>query len=1046
MKKLLSVFMLAFLAHGLSAQDVWRVSGVVTDAEDPLGLPGVSVFVQGSTVGTATDMDGKYSLSIPKGKSLTFSYMGYKTQTIAVKGNEEIDVVMTIDALLLNEVVAIGYGTMKKSDLTGAISSIKGDALKRTPASNLTQALQGRAAGVTVNANSGQPGAAATVRIRGIGTLNNNDPIYVVDGIIVSDISFLNANDIESTEILKDASASAIYGSRGANGVVLITTKRGRDKEGKISFDSYIGIQNRWRKLDLMKSKEFARTLVEMNEVQSEINFFNNRGLQPWLQSYRLGTSAYYPTVKSATNPTGFDYANQETDWQDEVFVANAPIQSYNLSFNGGDDKRQYALSAGYFDQKGTIIGSYYKRLTLRANSSYQIRKWLNIGETMTYMTSTARNAPMNNGSSGASVLTAALAMAPWDPTHYPVGSVNSKGEDIGGRPAAASNFKNVVNPFSMVETSHPMDYTDRLVGDVHLTLTPIEGLSIRSAMSLDYSLLRNRSFSEKYEYSSYDKRDKNFISSSFSRYSSFIVENTATYAKTIDKHSFSLMAGQTTEEWNYYNLGLSGSSILNPVESNWYVSQATADFPVKPGDGVDRTRMLSFLGRLYYNYADRYLLTVNFRADGSSKFPENTWSYFPSAALGWRISEENFMKNTSFLDNLKLRLGWGQLGNQASVGSSDFNQTINTALYFSSYILGQGSPTMVNGSIVDGQEPAQGASVNTWVNVGGKWEVSEQWNAALDWAVLHNKLSGTIDFFRRDTKEMFLPIPTPAYAGNLFPPKANVGTVRNDGVEITVDYQHTIDKVSFSVGGNLSFIQNELIARNGGDRVYGDRVINDKGLSLFTYYGYEYLGMFKTDQEIADYLYGTTPGMYQVGDAKYKDVNHDGKINDDDRLSLGNPFPWLTYGVNLSAGYLGFDFSMFLQGIYGNEVYNAQRHQLEGPGNETVMSTDMRNCWTASNPNGAIPNPRNAVNFYTSSRFVENGAYLRLKNMQLGYTLPEKLTKRVSIDRLRLYVSASNVFTLTDYKGFDPEVGSGVDYGNYPQARTFMFGVNVDF
>ncbi len=1052
---LLTLFLLVFSAS-LSAQNLLSISGHVVDDNNEPAI-GVSVLIQGTSKGTTTDINGDYSLQSTSNALLTFSFSGLKEVSEPVNGRTRIDVAMSADINQLDEVVVVGYGVMKKSDVTGAVSSIKADALQKTPASSITQALQGRAAGVTVNANSGQPGAAATIRIRGIGTLNNSDPIFVVDGIIVNDIAFLSSNDIESTEILKDASAAAIYGSRGANGVVLITTKKGKEKEGKISFDAYVGVQNRWRKLDVMKSHEFAQTMINFNDVRSEINAYNggvtgtNKGFNYWLSAYRLGTSPYYPVIydnwhSSIKNPNGFDYSSQETDWQDEVFVSNAVVQSYSLSFNGGNDKQKYALSASYYDQDGTVIGSYYQRFTLRANTSYQIRKWLNVGENITYMTSTQRMAMNNSGSAGASILTAALAMAPWDPTHYPTGSVNSLGEDLSGRPAAASNFKNVTNPFSMVETSHPNDYTDRVVGDVYMDLTPFKGFTLRSSASLDLSNPRSRTFNDKYEYSSYDKRDKNFLTSSLSRYSTFMVQNIATYMNSIGKHSFSVMAGQTTEEWNYYSLGNSGASILNPVESNWYLSQTTEDNTNPAGDNVDRTRMFSLLGRAHYTYDDRYMLTVNFRADASSKFPEHMWGYFPSAAVGWVISKESFMKDIHFLDNLKIRVGWGQLGNQSSVGSGDFLQTINSGMYFSSYVLGQGTAAQSGGSVVDGQSAALGASVNTWVNSGGKWEITEQWNAAVDFSFFSRKLSGTVDFFRRDTKEMFLYTSAPAYTGNLFSPKANVGTVRNDGVEISLEHQNNFNKFYFTVGGNMSFIKNNLVALNGGDAVYGDRVISTQGMALFSYYGYEYLGLFGSNEEVAQYLHSTPTGTYSMGDAKYRDVNGDGKINDDDRVNLGNPFPWLTYGINLSGEYRGFDMQVFFQGVYGNKLYNAQREKLEGPGNESVMSTAMRNAWTPSTPNGNIPNPRNAVNFYTSSRFVEDGSYFRLKNIQLGYTIPKELTQRAKIDRLRVYVSANNLLTFTNYTGYDPEVGSGVDYGNYPQSLTVSFGCNIDF
>ncbi|MDR0762960.1 MAG: TonB-dependent receptor [Bacteroidales bacterium] len=1046
MRKYLFAFLTVILVLiQTQAQAQKNVTGTVTGVEDNDPIAGVQVIVQGSQpmVYTITDGNGTFSINVPQGyDNLTFNALGRNSKTIAVGNATNINVQLSAGSQSLDAVVVVGYGTMKKSDVTGAVASVKGADLQKAPAGNLTQALQGRVAGVTVNANSGQPGSEATVRIRGIGTLNNSSPVYVVDGIIVSDISFINANDIESSEVLKDASAAAIYGSRGANGVIIITTKKGGQQKGKISVDAYAGIQSRWKKLDVMGRDEFAKTLVMLADVPSEMAIFNDgKGFSRWLKTYRLGTSSPY-------YPTNFDYSKQETDWQDEVFRQNAPIQSYNLSFEGGDETKQYALSAGYFDQQGTIIGSYYKRLTVRANTSYKIRKWLTVGENMTYMTSTYRNAPNNSGSAGASILTAALAMAPWDPTHYPEGSVNNSGEDIGLRPSAASNFKNVTNPFSTVEMNHPMDYSDRVVGDVYLDLSPIKGLSIRSSVSLDFALNRSRSFGDAYEFSTYDKRNENFLSSSLSRYYTLTNQNIITYSRTIKEHSFSAMVGHTAEEYNYYYIGNSGSTILVPTPENWYLSQTTDNNTNPAGDGVDRTRMISFLGRLHYSYDNRYLVTVNFRADGSSKFPEHRWGYFPSAAVGWRISQEKFMKDVKGLDELKLRLGWGQLGNQSSVGSSDFMQGINSGMYFSSYILGQSGASMqTNGSVDDGQSAAQGASVNTWVNQNGKWEVTEQWNVAVDWGVLHNRLSGTVDMFRRTTKEMFLFVSAPSYTGNLFSPKANVGTVRNDGIELSLQWQDSKNKFNYSIGGNVSFIKNRLDALNGGYPVYGDRVISDVGLGLYTYYGYEYLGMYSTDDEAAEHLYATTAGTYRAGDAKYRDLNNDGKItNEDDRTELGNPFPWLTYGINASVDFWGFDLQLFLQGVYGNELYNAQRETLEGTGNATVMSTSMRNVWTPSNPDGTIPNPRNAVNFYTSSRFIESGAYLRLKNLQIGYTLPQNITQKAFISRFRIYFSASNLFTITKYSGYDPEVGSGVDYGNYPQARTFLFGINLDF
>ena len=591
------------------------IGGTVISEEDDLPLIGVMVVVEGNNKqATITDFDGNYSIDAPSDGKLVFSYIGYTTQTVEIKGQSKIDVKMANDALMLDEVVAIGYGSIKKSDLTGAVSSIKADQLQKTPASGIDQALQGRAAGVTVNANSGQPGAAAEVRIRGIGTIGDSSPIYVVDGLIVADISFLSPNDIESTEILKDASSSAIYGSRGANGVVLVTTRKGKEGKTKVSFNSYIGIQNSWNKLDLMKSSEFAETIVNLNNVASEMNYYKNNGFNKWLYAYRLGKSPYYPSVISDSNPTGLDYSQIETDWQDKVFKKNALIQNHHISVEGGNEKSRYAISASYFNQDGTIMGSDYERLSLRANSTIKVKSWLTIGENISFMTSTGRNAMNNNSSPGASILSAALAMAPWDPTHYPAGSTNLEGKDLSGEISASSNFRNVVNPFSMVANSHPENITERWVGDVFLELTPIKNIKFRSAISLDLTNNRNKLFKNVHDHSTYDRADKNYLSSDMARYSTVLWENILTYNKTISKHDFTIMGGQTVEEYNRYSMGGSGASILNPSKNNWYLSQTTEDKTFN--DGASRTRMFSLLGRLHYSFDSRYLATFSFRAD----------------------------------------------------------------------------------------------------------------------------------------------------------------------------------------------------------------------------------------------------------------------------------------------------------------------------------------------------------------------------------------------------------------------------------------------
>lgn len=1063
MNRLLTLLAICmFGIQALAAQETYTVTGKVIGADDNLPVIGANIFIKGTTKGTITNSQGEFSMSVPPNSTIVVSMIGYESyEQLITSDNTDLTITLETDAYDLEEVVAIGYATMKKSDLTGAVASVRSEDLQETPAAGIDQALQGKAAGVTVNANSGQPGEAAVVRIRGIGTVNNSAPIYVVDGMIVDDISFLSPNDIESMEILKDASSTAIYGSRGANGVILVTTKKGVKGEAKITFNASTGFQNRWNKLDLMKRDEFAETLLKINPKASSIAKYQQDGFNAWMVD-NIGSSPYYPILKTESNPYGMDYANTETDWQDEVFRKNAMIQDYYLSVSGGNEKNSYVLSTSYFNQDGTILGSNYERLTLRVNTSMQVNDWLKIGENLSFVNAIGRNAMHNNSSPGASILSAAIAMAPWDPTHYPEGSINVNGKDLGGQISAASNFKNVVNPFSMVEHNHPENKTERWVGDIFLELTPIKNFKWRSALSMDLSNNRDRFFGDKYQYSDYDKRAKNFLSRGMQHNRTLIAENIASYNVNKGDHSLSLMAGQTVEQWNNYGMSGAGAMILNPVMSNWYLSMTT-DEKTESTDNVGRTRMFSLLGRLHYSFAEKYLVTLNFRADGSSKFPENVWGYFPSAALAWRISEESFMENLSSLDFLKIRFGWGQIGNDKIASNSFVTTMFETNNVFVGYPLGAT------------QELVNGAAVLTYANKGGKWETTEQLNAGIDFRIklADGLLDGNIDGFIRDTKEMLLTVKAPAQAGNRFDPLSNVGTVRNQGIETVLGYRKRFGQLSFSLNGNASFIKNELTALNGGSPVYGDRTLSDEGLALYTLWGYKYEGVYQSDQEALDHLWAYSEDEIgaHAGDARYSDLSGpegvpDGKIDDYDKTDIGNPFPWLTYGLNIGADYRNFDLKVFFQGVYGNELYNAVRHRTEGAGNDATLSTTMRDVWVdysdaikssmetygidwtnLINTDGTIPNPTgNPMNRETSDRLVESGAYFRLKNIQVGYTLPKAITQRAGLNRLRVYISGSNLLTLTKYTGYDPEVGSGIDYGNYPQARTVTMGINMDF
>ena len=1063
-KQLFLLSVMALCAIGLQAQAL-TVTGVVMAQDEPDPVIGANVTVKGTTTGTITDFDGNFTIQANAGDVLQVSFMGYKAQDVKVTNAGPLRITLVPDNVQLQEVVAVGYGTMKKSDLTGSVASVSADQLLKAPVSGLDQALQGRAAGVTVTSNSGQPGEGATIRIRGIGSaLAGNDPLYVVDGVITGDIKWLSPSDIKSMEILKDASAAAIYGSRGANGVILITTKSGTEGKVNITFDAYWGFQNRWKKMDVLKSQDFAETELRIGAMRNgaeEIAYYQQKGFTPWLNMYKLGNADI--TKINEYYPINFNYAAQETDWQDAVFRPNAFMHSYNLAFDGGSERGHYALSASYFGQEGTIIGSNYNRFTLRLNTDYKVREWLKIGEHFSLVSHYGRNAMNNSSSAGASMITAALAMAPWDPVYYPQGSVNKNGKDISGYYSAGSNFRNVTNPYQMAYNNEPMNRTERAIGDVFFDIMPVKGLTIHAAISADYGVVRNRSFTYPNIYTSYNASDLNYLSSSMERSLTLLEEATVTYAREINKHNFSVMVGQTWSEFNTYSIGGSGAQILNPIPSNWYLSNTT-EKQTYASDGVARTRRLSFLGRAFYNYDSRYMVTVNFRADASSKFTKNPWGFFPSAAVAWRLSEEPFMRDLEldWLDNIKFRAGFGQVGNDG-VGAAAFQYTMFSAEnVFVSYPFGPNQNA-------DPAIATNGAAVLRLVDAGGKWETNQQWDAGIDFSFWNGKLAGTVDYFRRDTKDALLYVNAPAQVGNMHAPVRNVGNIRNEGVEVSLSHDNTAGKFHYNIGANVSFLHNELTKLNGGSPLWGDRTKTDQGMALNSFWGYQYEGIYQSDEEALEHLYSYTAETIGVhaGDARYKDVNGDGKLNEDDKMVIGNPFPKVTYGLNFGCDFYGVDVQLFFQGVAGNKIYNAQRQMLESDGSGYALASYMKNdVWVGYTPavqnaminagvnpyelenrNGTIPNPLGSpTNTENSTRFIEDGSYLRLKNLQIGYTLPLSVTQKFRCSRLRFYATASNLFTITGYKGYDPEVGGGVDYGNYPQSRTFTFGLNATF
>lgn len=1025
MKKYLILnLLLLTMFHSVLAQNR-KVAGTVTSADGGSPLIGVNIIVKGTTKGIITDVDGKFAIAVPTGSTLVFKYIGYTSREFTIHADTLINLVMQPETQKMDEVVVIGYGTVKKSDVTGSLVSVSSDEISRSPVSGIDQALQGLAAGVTVTANSGQPGSGVTVRIRGIGTVNNSDPLYVVDGVALSNINFLSPNDIKSIEILKDASATAIYGSRGANGVILITTiKGGAASKMHVVLDMYTGVQNRWKKLDLMNRQQYAKF----------------KGYDPADPTYSSFSDWVYRKFNLATNPyipTDINYENYNTDWQDVVFQRNAKISNLHFSVDGGTENNNYVMSFGYFDQDGIIISSKYKRINFRINSSHKLSDYFRVGENLALTNSKSRGVATNN--ENYSVLNSAISLAPWDPPRYPDGRIT---------PSSTTNLK---NPLSMVEMENPKNNWNRLVGDVFIEITPLKGLTFKSDYGIDLSYGDASNFKPKYFISANDNMPNNFIERSYQKYFMWQSENTLTYHNTFfEKHDLTLLAGMTAQDGTGDYLGGSKTDIPNESPNLWYLDAATKNPTV--GGSAWEWSMLSYLGRIQYSYNNRYLLTFNIRRDGSSRFgTNNRWGTFPSLALGWKISEEEFFKPLkSTINSLKLRAGWGRIGNQ-EIGNYAFTTMVNSGITFVSYVLG------------NPQALATGAAPLSIANEDLKWETTEQTNLGLDFSLFTGKLSASVDYYIKDTKDMLVAVPVPGDVGLRYYPMVNAGSIRNRGVEVTAGYKIKLGELFIDLGGNMATVHNEVLSLGGGEDIYaapffGENLTRTRvGDPVASLYGYQVAGIFQDNYDVQEFVNSAGQQVIQgagskPGDLKFVNQNDDNKIDANDKVNLGSPFPKLTYGFNTALNWKGFDFQVFFQGVYGNKIFNCDKYFTEGTG-YTNLGAEMVNAWHGKGTSNTLPSPEgSATNLWASSRYVEDGSYLRLKNLQLGYTLNDNLTKKIGISSWRLYLSATNLLTFTKYTGFDPEIGitngldMGIDRGTYPQARVFTIGTSLNF
>ena len=1059
MKKLLSVlFLLSFTLASVYAQDI-QVKGTVVSGSDDFPLPGVNVVVKGTTQGVITDLDGNFMISVPSDAVLTFTYIGFKTQEVAVNGKTTLNVVLDEDTETLEEVVVVGYGVQKKSVVTASIAKVSADDLENKAPVRMDNALKGLAAGVDVTSSSGQPGASPRVRIRGIGTINNSDPLYIVDGMPISGgLDFVNPNDIESIEVMKDAASGAIYGARAANGVILVTTKKGKLGKTSINYNFSYGWQSAWKRREVTSATDYA---ILQNEK------YMNGGQAP------LYADPYNLTDINGNPVTGFG-----TDWQDAVFNDGAPVVNHDVTISGATEKVNYYLSLGYYSQDGFVGGNYgqsnYDRLTLRSNTSYNLidaskeRSFLNkldLSVNVAYMRT--HSTGVSENSEFGSILGSALYLSPILPITVSgatademVNYYESQGFDLprdpNGNaytvPSYFGSYNEMNNPLAMMTLNPQKNFSHKFVPKFSIDLQLWDNLKYHFSYSADMSFWGYDAATVSKHYLS-GNNNATHTSASANRQQNVTwqIENTLTYDKTFGKHTVGVVLGQSALKYKGDQVGGSRWNLVNPNKpsidyATGSVIDGVAQFSVYGAPFVEHT-MASMFGRLSYNYDERYMVQATVRRDGSSRFgPNNKYGIFPSFSAGWNVMNESFMEDTrDWLSNLKIRFSWGKNGND---NIDDFGYTSLTAM---------------GNNVLFGKDAIKwnGSKASRLSNPDLRWEESEQTDIGIDLGFFNGALTASIDYYIKKTNGMIIEMPIPSYVGET-KPLGNVGDMENKGVEFELGYKWNIGDAHFSVKGNATYLKNTLknlgndtgyIDLDGIQGLSGGGTRGSNGQPFPYFFGYKTDGVFQNVAEVQAYV--NKDGNLIMpdavpGDVRFVDVNGDGQITADDRTNIGNGTPDWTYGLNLNADWRGFDFNIFFQGVAGNEVFDGTFRSDVSSGNYPSW---MLGRWTGEGTSNKYPRLAlgDDTNWQVSDLYVCDGSYFRLKNITLGYTLPQNLTRKVCIERLRVYVQAENLATWTKYWGFDPEISSGatslgVDRGIYPQARTFTIGANISF
>ncbi|MGM9780048.1 MAG: SusC/RagA family TonB-linked outer membrane protein [Prevotella sp.] len=1030
-----------FGTAGLSAKNI---TGVVKSATDNEPLIGVTVKLAGASSGTVTDVNGKYTINANSGQTLVFSYIGFISQSVKIGAKDVVNITLMEDSKSIEEVVVIGYGVQKKKLVTGATVQVKGENVAKLNTNNPLQAMQGQTPGVNITSTSGQPGSGMKVNIRGIGTVGDSGPLYLIDGV-GGDISTLNPADIESIDILKDAASAAIYGAQAANGVVLVTTKSGKEGKATVSFDAYYGIQNVARKAKMLNADQY-KTIMDEQAI--------NGGGMPY----------DWNSITSIWNEDGSPI---DTNWIDSMFKDDAKTQSYTLGITGGSKTSTYAASLGYFQQEGVVGGedvSNYERYNFRINSDHKVIKdVLKFGEQVSFIYK--KNTGIGVGNQYNNTLRGAFATSPLSPIYSDNNIYDSPYNDTSG-----SDWYNADgNPYgSMMTNTNNENKTATFNANVYAELTPLKGLRLRSVLGAVYNSSEYRSFSPLYHFSIYSYNDtRTYVSQNSNHGLTLVWTNTAQYDWTIKDHAFSALVGMESSRYEGTYVGGSQASLKEGFD-DWqhaYIGNGTAanttDGLGASGSPHDQSRTVSYFGRLGWNWKETYMVNATLRADGSSRFARgHRFGYFPSISAGWTISNEKFMENTkSWLDFLKLRVSWGQVGNQ-SISNYQYLAPIkntNTHYFFGTNPIG--------GDFSSTLATNWGAYPSRLANADIKWETSEQTNIGIDARFLGGRLNVNLDYYIKKTKDWLVTAPILDTAG-AGAPYINGGDVKNTGIELALTWNDMIGKdFQYTIGINGAWNKNKVGAIPNEDGIiHGDsnqlydnspefyRAENGHAIGYF--WGYQTAGIFQNEEQIANWnadgKHGILQSNPQPGDVIFVDQNNDGIINEADKVDLGNGMPDISFGFNLGFQWRGLDFAVNANGTIGNEIVQSYRNYANKYANYTTAILDR---WTGEGTSNKMPRVTETnINWQFSDLFIQDGSYLRINTITLGYDFA-KLMKVKAISQCRLYAQVQNPFTFTKYDGMDPEIGygpsgwaSGIDIGYYPRPRSFLFGINLKF